>query len=130
LNNNKGFLNDYAQWNIANGFPQGKLYFPMPEKYRLLNIIWQIDQPDTKLIAKTEGKKIEMHIDEKEFLREVTERVREAVGEIKKSKKMLASKIFLLSLRRLVVSILLFRGRGFKKFFFQSKCLIEKDLSK
>ena len=53
----------------------------MPEKYRLLNIIWQIDQPDTKLIAKTEGKKIEMHIDEKEFLREVTERVREAVGE-------------------------------------------------
>jgi len=27
----KGFLNDFAQWNIDNGFPQGKLYFPCPK---------------------------------------------------------------------------------------------------
>jgi len=52
----------------------------MPEKYRLLNIIWQIDQPDTKLIAKTEGKKTELHIDEKAFLKELTEKVREVVN--------------------------------------------------
>ena len=71
----KGFINELAGWNIKNGFSKGELYFPMPGKLSLQNVILQTDQPETKLVEKADGSKMKFFTDTKSFLVNFTERV-------------------------------------------------------
>ena len=78
----KGFIKEFAQWNVENGFPKGEIFFPMSGRLSPFNVILEIDQPEEKLYKKIYGSKTYIQTDEKAFLKDLTEKVCSEIGAV------------------------------------------------
>jgi hypothetical protein len=45
----EGFIKEFAEWNIVNGFPKGELFLTFPEELDILNQIFNLPIPQTTL---------------------------------------------------------------------------------
>jgi len=69
----KGFIKEFARWNVENGFPGGDLYFAMPGRLASLDAIARADPPAEKL-RKASGAGAKFDTDHRAFSDELTAR--------------------------------------------------------
>lgn len=75
LPNDEGFIEEYAQWNMENDFPQGTLFLNYPDEMALMNVILNVDVPDTSLNSSPNGPRNTLYTDVDEFKKGLIQRI-------------------------------------------------------